>query len=391
MPSTELRRARVATTAVFFATGAVYAAWATRVPAVQDRLDLSPGALGVAVLGLEGGALAGLPAGGAVVARLGSTTGLRLGFAVFPAALVAVALAPGLAALAFALAAMAAATSVVDVAMNAQGVELERRYGRPILSSLHAGHPLGLVAGGIAGTAAAAAGVDVRAHFALAAAGGLVAGMAATAWTVREAATAAGAGLARPSRRLLLLGLLAFCAFLLDAVGYNWSAVHLRTDGGAGAGVAAAGFTGFALALAAGRLAGDAILARAGRTRLIQGCGLVAAAGGALVVAAPGSLALAGWAAVGLGVGPLAPMLLGAAARERDVAAPVAIAAVTTVGYAGSLAGPPAVGALAELAGLSTALALLVAVALCASALARPCLGRRTASSRAPCVYDAAA
>lgn len=84
MPSPEDRRARAATAVVFFVTGFVVAAWATRIPAVQERLGLSPGGLAVAVLGLEGGALAGLPAGGALVARLGGRRAPHLGFAVYP-------------------------------------------------------------------------------------------------------------------------------------------------------------------------------------------------------------------------------------------------------------------------------------------------------------------
>src|SRR5215216_5889705 len=114
MPRRPERRARAATTLIFFMTGWVVAAWATRIPAIKEQLGLSAGALALAILGLEGGAVVGLPAGGAIVARLGSPRALRLGFAVFPAALVAIALAPGLAALAAALAVMAAATSVVD-------------------------------------------------------------------------------------------------------------------------------------------------------------------------------------------------------------------------------------------------------------------------------------
>src|SRR5918999_38806 len=117
MTSERERRARAATTVIFFLTGWVYAAWATRIPAIKQDLRLSDGELGLAILGLGGS-----------------------------------------------LAVMAAGTSVVDVAMNAQGVELERRYERPILSGLHAGHPFGLAAGGLAGTLAAGGGGPVRAH-----------------------------------------------------------------------------------------------------------------------------------------------------------------------------------------------------------------------------------
>src|SRR5919199_860642 len=130
----EERPARAATTLIFFMTGAVYAAWATRIPAIREQLGLSPGALGTAILGLEGGAIAGLPAGGALVARAGSPWALRLGFTAYPLGLFAVSVADGIVTLGLALAAMAFASSVVDVAMNAQGVELERRYERPVLS-----------------------------------------------------------------------------------------------------------------------------------------------------------------------------------------------------------------------------------------------------------------
>jgi hypothetical protein len=66
MPSAEDHRARVATTVVFFVTGFVVAAWATRIPEVQQRLALTPGTFAIAVLGLEGGAIVGLPVGGAL-------------------------------------------------------------------------------------------------------------------------------------------------------------------------------------------------------------------------------------------------------------------------------------------------------------------------------------
>ena len=360
----ENRGARAATTLIFFLTGFVYAAWATRIPAIKADLGLSDGALGVAILGLEAGAIAGLPAGGALAERAGSPTALRFGFAVYPAALLGVALAPTLPALAVALAAMAAGSSVVDVAMNAQGIELERRYRRPLLSGLHAGHPFGLVAGGVAGSAAAAAGVSVTAHFGAVAAIGLAAAIGATFWLVRDPGSPGGSRtFSRPSGPLLGLGLIAFCVFLLDGAAYNWSAVHLSSEHGAGAGLAAGAFTLFSLTLAIGRLFGDRLVERLGRMRVVQGCGAVAAAGGALAVSAAGAgLSLAGWALFGLGLAALAPTVLGAAPAAGSGSPAAAIAAVTTVGYLGAFTGPPLVGALAEAGSLSAALGLLVVV-----------------------------
>src|SRR4051795_101454 len=295
--------ARRAAMALFFVAGWLPAAWATRIPAIKAELNLSAGALALGILGLEGGAVLGLPAGAALVARAGSRRALRLGFACFAPALVCVALARSLVELAAALAAMAFANSVVDVAMNAQGVELERRSGRPLLAGLHAGHPLGLVAGGLAGTAAAAAGVSVTVHLCVAAVVGLAVALIATVRLVADPDREGQPALVRPDRRLLLLGLLAFCAFALDGAAYNWSAVDLRTQHHAADSLAAAAFTGFALTLAIGRIFGDRLVARHGRVRVVRVCAVVTGVGAAIVVAARGALlGLAGWALFGLGL-----------------------------------------------------------------------------------------
>jgi MFS family permease len=357
------------TLVVFFVTGAVFASWGSRIPAVQETLTLSPGELAVAVLGIEGGAIVGLPVGGALTARRGSRTSLRLAFVGYAAAMVLVGAAPSLAALTAALALTAVANSVLDVAMNAQGVELERRYRRPLLSRLHAGHSFGVLAGGLLGVGAAAAGIGVGTHFTAVAVAGLAAGLLAVTQLVDEPRTS-GPAFARPNGRLAALAAIAFCAFLIDGTAINWSAVHMREEG-AGLVLAAAGFTAFALAVALSRVAGDHAIAR-GRRATIRIAALVAIAGATLVVVAPHpAVALAAWAVLGAGVALIAPAVLGAAPAAATTRSPgVAIAAVTTVGYLGSFTGPPAIGALAELVGLSAALILLVAAAAAIVALA---------------------
>jgi MFS family permease len=362
---------------VFFATGGIFASWGARIPAVQEDLGLSAGQLAIAVLGIEGGAVVGLPAGGALTARLGSRTTLRIGFGVYAAAMAAVGLAPSLPALTAALALTAAATSLNDVAMNVQGVELERRAGRPVLSGLHAGHSFGVLAGALIGATAAAAGVEVAAHFAAVAVAGLLAGMAATFALVDEPRRRATRLLARPSGPLAGLAAIAFCGFLVEGSAIQWSAVHLRTEG-ADHSLAAAGFAAFALALAATRLGGNRLLDRFGRTRVVRASGSLTATTCAAAMLAPGpAAALAAWALLGAGVAVVAPAVLGAAPAAGDLPAPVAIAAVTTIGYLGSFSGPPLIGALAELTSVSAALILPLLAALGIAALARASLVRR--------------
>jgi MFS family permease len=375
MLSARERSARRSTFVMFVVAGWLPAAWATRIPAIKTELGLSDGGLALAILGLEAGAILGLPTGAALVARIGSRHALPIGFVAFAPALLAVGLAETLTGLAAALAVMALANSIVDVAMNAQGVELERRAQRPLLSGLHVGHPVGLVAGGLAGTVAAATDLPVAAHFAIAGVIGLGSALAASARLLAERSEGPQPAFARPSRKLLLLGLLAFCAFALDGAAYNWSAVDLRTEHNASLALAAWAFTAFAIAFALGRIIGDRQVTRFGRMRVTQGCAGVAATGAALIVLAPAALpAIAGWALFGLGLAAVAPTVLGAAPHTGDAAPATAIAAVTTIGYLGSFTGPSALGALAQATQLSTALIALMILSAILGLLAQPAL-----------------
>jgi predicted MFS family arabinose efflux permease len=384
--ASDLRRARAAATIAFFVTGGVFATWAARLPTIQERLHLSPGGLSIALVGMEAGALVGLVAGGRIVAALGSPPSLRLGFAVYPPALVAVALAPGLEWLVAAVVVMGAANSVIDVAINVQGVELERRYARPLLSGLHSAHSFGVLGGGLVGTAVAVGEIPLAAHFTAVAAIALAASQAAVAWLVSERRTAGGGprrndarpdtagddhrpGHVRrprlPDRALATLGLLAFGAFFVEGAANDWSAVHLRTVHATSPALAAAAFTAFSLTLALGRTAGDRLVARRGRGRVVRAAALTAALGAGLVIAAPSpTAAIAGWSILGLGMAPIAPTLLGTAPKVAATSPPAAIATVSAIGYAGSFAGPPLIGALAELTSLTAALGLLVIGAL---------------------------
>ena len=375
MPA-EPTRARRSLGGIFFLTGLVSGTWAARIPAVQARLDLGPGELAVVIVGIETGALAGLAAAGPCVARAGSRAVLTAATLVFSPALVTAGAAPGLAWLVAGLALWAAANGLIDVAMNSQGAELERRAQRPLLSRLHAGHSFGLLAGGLLAAAAAAAGIEVVWHATAVAGLALAAGLLACRALVPDAGGRAPRGRARLPRALVPLAAIAFCCFLIDGAAANWIAVQLRTDRGASGAVAAAGYSAFCLSLALGRLTGDRLVARHGRARIVRAGGIVAALGALGAIAAPAlPAAVAGWLVLGAGVSLLAPTVLGAAAATGAMPAATAIAAVSLVGYAGSFTGPPAIGALAGPAGLSSALLVLVlaglVVALLAGTLAR--------------------
>jgi MFS family permease len=391
---TDARRARGAVTAIFFLNGLLFGSWAARIPAVRDRLVLSDGELGLALAFLPLGAIVAMPLAGALAARAGSRRATRAAFTLTCVVTAVVALAPSLAALALLALAFGIGMGSLDVSMNVHGVTVERRYGRPILSGFHAAFSLGGLAGGALGALAAGAGLDVRAHLALVAAGAALVGLT---WSRRflpgsaDAAARHDPVFARPPRRLWALGALAFACLLIEGASADWSGVYIKDELGTGPALAALGFTAFSVTMTAGRLIGDRIVMRAGAVRLVRAGGLVAALGfGAALVASAPAAALVGFACLGAGMSSVIPIVFRAAGQVPGLASGISLSAVSTIGYFGFVVGPPVIGGIAELVGLPGALGVLVALATAVAALA-PTTAPRAAAAPGDAAHEAVA
>jgi MFS family permease len=362
--------ARASISGVFFLNGACFSAWYARVPAIQDELHLSPGELGVALFGAPVGLLVAQPLAGALTVRFGSRP-LVAAAPLYLSAVVLPALAVDVATLLLAVLVVGAANGVLDISMNAQGVAVERVAGRRLFSSLHAAFSFGALAGAGIAAGAAAAGIDPLPHLAVNAAIAAALAVLLSRGLVRDQGTPEGARFARPSRRLAALGVIAFCALLAEGSVYDWSGVYLANEADAPAGVAPLGLAVFSLAMGLGRLGGDAVAERLGSASAVRSGALLGAAGLGLALARPvPGVAIAGFALMGIGLSAVFPLALRAAGIHGDGAG-AALAAVSTVGYVGFLAGPPVIGVLAELGGLRAALALVCALCLVAAATAR--------------------
>jgi Major Facilitator Superfamily len=359
--------------ASFLLTGIIFATWASRVPAIKGDLDLSDGQFAIALLGLEAGAVLGLQLGGLIVPRVGSRRALSSSLVVFACALLGPAFAPGLLLLAASLFAFAALNSIVDVAMNTQGLALQRHLGRPVLSSLHAMHSLGGVLGAGAGALAVRLGATPPQHFLTCAVVAGVAGLAA--WPLilpsrfdkgegsSEDGTEGAGGLRRWfggwSGSMVLLGALAFCFTLAEGAGLNWSTVYIAQSLGGTDALGAVALGVFLGAVTLGRLAGDRLVSRFGAVRVFRAGAIVAGAGfgGALLVDAPAA-GLTGLGLLGLGIANALPLAIGAGGNTPGETPATAAARVSTLGYLGSFVGPALVGALASLSSLPLALGL---------------------------------
>ena len=376
------RMARLAVLAIFFLNGVGIATWVVRIPAVKERLYLSAGLLGLALLAVAVGALASMVFTGSLISRLGSRPVVGATALLFAFALVPPSLSPNLPLLALSLVLLGAANGALDVSMNAQAVAIEKEYGKPIMSSFHAAFSVGGLAGAIGGGLIASLGVGVTPHFLGAAVaialGVIVARRAMLPAEVDAGGSEGGPAFARPTRALLGLGMISFCALLGEGAVGDWSAVYLKSSLGTGPGFAATGYAAFSLMMVAGRITGDRLTGYLGPARLVRLGGAVAAVGLGLSLAVGHPLvALAGFASAGAGFSIVFPLALSAAGRTKGTAPGPALAAVSTLGYTGFLAGPPIIGFLAQLLDLGAALYVVVllsaAIVPLAGAVGRGC------------------
>jgi predicted MFS family arabinose efflux permease len=369
----QVRRARIGAAACFLVTGFIFASFASRVPAIKEGLGITDGQLAVGFVGLNAGAVLGLQLGGMLVPRSGSRPALLVGLLAFAGALLLPAVAPNLPVLVAALFVLAVFNSVVDVAMNAQGVTVQGVMGRPVLSGMHAMHSLGGVMGACGGALAARLEAVPPVHFLVAGAAAALAGLAASSLLLPSrtdaeekppgSASAAGTGVLEWFRGwsapLALLGVLAFCFSLAEGVGLDWSAVYVTDSLGASAALGAVGLGVFMGAVTLGRLAGDRLVSRFGPVRVFRAGALTAGAGfgGALVLGSPPA-GLVGLGLLGAGIANALPIAISAGSNAPGEAPATAAARVSTLAYLGSFVGAALIGGLASLFGLPVALGL---------------------------------
>ncbi len=355
----------------FAANGVLYGTWAARIPEIQDRAGLSEGELGLALLGAAVGLIVSASMAGPLVSRLGAHRVMLVALALFAAVVVSPGLAVGLWSLAGALILVGLTSGLLDVSMNVWGAEVEEESGATILGAFHGMFSLGAMIGAGLGALAAAQHIPLALHFC--ATGVLFAG-GALSQGVRVAASrpdledraveSGGPMVALPVGPVAGLAVLAFAGLIVEGAMSDWGAVFLREALEASPSVAALGFAAFSACMAGARFGADALTARFGNARLVTVGAALATSGLVLCVVAPVvSLAVVGFSLAGLGLAAVVPSLFRAASRAPGLASGVGIAAVTSSGYLGFLAGPPALGFLAEEAGLRAAFSALIVLA----------------------------
>ncbi|MFF2268076.1 MFS transporter [Cellulosimicrobium cellulans] len=388
-PALDVRRARVAVAALFLTNGALFANLVPRYPEIKAGLDLGNATYGLAVAAFPAGAITAGLAAAALVRRFGSARVAVAGTVLTAAGLLLAGLAPALPLLVVALFAAGAMDAFTDVAQNAHGLRVQRRYGRSIINGFHALWSVGAVVGG--GMAAAAIALDLPLGVHLAITGSLFAVVALVAlrWCLpgldgeasdaaaSEAesaaspgapasahAVAAGAAVrasrARTAAVLAALVLVAVAGTLVEDAGSTWAAVYLSGSLGAPATIAAAGFVALVGAQFVGRLVGDRLVDRFGQRAVARTGGALVLLGTGLALAfpsVPGTIA--GFAAAGFGVATLVPAAMQQADELPGLRAGTGLTLVSWLMRLGFLLSPPIVGLVADATSLRAGLLVL--------------------------------
>lgn len=362
-----------ATRAAFFIPGFVIASWAPLVPFAKSRAALDEGMLGILLLCLGLGSIVAMPLSGLLAARHGCRAVMLVTSVLMLLALPMLTIASTPLALGIVLLVFGAAIGAMDCVMNLQAVVVERDAGRSMMSGFHAFYSIGSLVGAICVTLLLTAGLGTFAATLVAVGIALViVALAARAWR-NDRASQDGRDFAWPRGVVIAIGIVCFVSFLVEGSMLDWSAVFLHQVRGVALQHAGWGFVAFNLAMTFARLSGDRVIEKTGRATAVLAGGLIAGAGLLLATLIPVfGVSLLGYALVGIGCANIVPVMFTLAGRQTAMPESLAIPAVTTMGYAGVLAGPALIGFVAQGASLPVAF-VLVAVALVAVAI----LGRR--------------
>lgn len=369
----------MAVVAAFFAHGLLFASWTAHIPRVKAHLGIDDGTLGVALLGAPAGSVAAMVAGAWLIPRLGSRRMVRICLAGYCVSGPLVGLAGSVPELFGALFVWGAFLGNLDVAMNTQAISVERVRGRPLMNGMHAMWSVGAFTGAGCGTLGVAVGLSLTTQLVIL---GVVALLVA-GWLSRSligdvrnasdaptpvataAAVPAPAGARRTTPRrispaMLLLGAVAFAAMLSEGAAADWSSVYLHESLRTTAAVAGLGYTVFALAMVAVRLFGDRLLERYPAHQLLPALAVLATVAFAVALAVGTvPLTLVGLFLLGIGLGVVIPTAFSAAGRLPGLHPGVGVAAVSGLGWAGFVCGPPLIGRLAGATSLTLALVLV--------------------------------
>lgn len=358
-------KARIAIGVYFFVSGFGFSTWASRIPAIQQHLQLNEAQLGGVLFALPVGLLMTLPVTGLLLSRFSSRNIMITGAVLFNLMLGVIGFASHTWQLLVALFCFGSSRNLMNISMNAQSIGVQQLYDRPIITTFHGVWSLAGFAGAATGSLMVSGGIAPAYHF-------TVVGLLLTACVfyafpnslpLLPSAKDRRKGFTLPDASLMKFGLISFASMACEGTMYDWSGIYFQKAVHASSGMVTVGFAVYMVAMTAGRLTGDRLVSRVGIKNMLTCSGLLISAGLLLAAIFPFPFfAGFGFMMVGFGVSCVIPLVFSMAGKSKSLGSGPAIAAVSTIGYLGFLIVPPVVGYIAQMASLRWSFALIAVI-----------------------------
>ena len=358
-----LNRIRLAVSLFYFGQGISFASWASRIPDIKHSLHLSDADLGTILLAMPFGQLCTMPVSGRLVTQYGSKKILTIAAPIYVLALSNIGLASAPWHLAVFLFLFGIIGNMCNISVNTQGIEAEKLFTKPIMTSFHGAWSIAGFAGALIGLLMINLHIAPYLHFWL---------VALLIWInvlinyrflvpgKPEPAESKRGFFVKPEGDLLQLGIIGFCSMATEGAMFDWSGIYFEEIVMAPQSLVVLGYASFMVMMAAGRFMGDSVIQKIGRKRTLQASGLIISFGMAMSVIFPSVIpATIGFMLVGLGVSSVAPTLYSVAGNNKKVSAGMALAMVASVSYLGFLMGPPLIGYISALFSLRYSYAVI--------------------------------
>ncbi len=362
MPLPQRRLHRIAVSSFFFLAGICFASWASRIPDIQNKLQLNSAALGGVLLCLPIGLLTSLPVAGFLVAKYGSRIIVMMAAILYSCTLPMLGFAGSVTQLMITLFFFGFGGNMMNISVNTQAVATEGLYHKPIMASFHGVWSMAGFTGAAIGTAMVHFGLLPPYHFLC------ITGLAALILVIFSGKLIHHDGdrddkqpiFAKPDKSILNFGFIAFFSMVCEGAMFDWSGIYFAKVVQPDHSLITVGYTAFMCTMATGRFVGDWVAFRLGMKTMLQLSGLLTAGGLLLAVIFPQFItATIGFLIVGAGVSSIIPMIYSAAGKSKIMSPGVAIAAVSTIGYLGFLFGPPFIGFIAQATSLRISFGLI--------------------------------
>lgn len=358
---------RIAVSAFFFLAGLTMASWASRIPDIKEKLELSEAGLGAVLFALPVGQLLSLPLAGFLIQKFSSRNIVIAAAVMLPLALLSLAVTASVTQLVAALILFGVFANLINISMNTQAVGVEKMYGRSIMASFHGLWSLAGFTGAALGSFFVSAQIAPVMHFAIICAITALIILGAYKFTLPSQydEKTSQPMWVKPDKSILTLGIIALCCMICEGAMADWSGVYFQKVVESPAAFTTTGYVAFMATMATGRFFGDALVTKFGVKRILQISGVLIASGLLTMITLPYTAsAIAGCLLVGIGVSCVVPVAFGLAGKSKTMSPSLALAAVSTIGFLGFLAGPPLIGFIAQITNLQWSFAAIAALGL---------------------------